>query len=106
MRWKTVVVGLALGFAATVGCKQQCFITEPDMDPTNNLAEQAIRFVAIHRRMTQGTRGEKGQHWCERLWTVAATCVQQGRSVFGFLLEAVQAHFQGDAFPSLLTNSS
>jgi transposase len=82
------------------------FITEPDVDPTNNLAEQALRFVAIHRRMTQGTRGAKGQHWCERLWTVATTCVQQGRSVFAFLLEAVQAHFQGDPFPSLLPNSS
>ena len=82
------------------------FITEPDVDPTNNLAEQAIRFVAIHRRMTQGTRGENGQHWCERLWTVATTCAQQGRSVFAFLLEAVQAHFHGDPFPSLLPNSS
>ena len=82
------------------------FITEPAVDPTNNLAEQALRFVAMHRRMTQGTRGEKGQHWCERLWTVATTCVQQGRSVFAFLLEAVQAHFQGDSLPSLLTNSS
>jgi transposase len=82
------------------------FITEPDVEPTNNLAEQAIRFVAIHRRMTQGTRGEKGQRWCERLWTVATTCVQQGASVFAFLLEAVQAHFRGDPFPSLLPNSS
>jgi transposase len=78
------------------------FITEPSVDPTNNLAEQAIRFVAIHRRMTQGTRGEKGQHWCERLWTVATTCAQQSRSVFAFLLEAVQAHFRDDTFPSLL----
>jgi hypothetical protein len=82
------------------------FITEADVDPTNNLAEQAIRFVAIHRRMTLGTRGAKGQHWCERLWTVATTCVQQGRSVFAFLLEAVQAHFQDKPFPSLLPNSS
>jgi transposase len=82
------------------------FITEPDVDPTNNLAEQAIRFVAIHRRMTQGTRGEKGQRWCERLWTVATTCAQQGRSVFAYLLEAVEAHFQGNPSPSLLPNSS
>ena len=50
------------------------FITEPAIDPTNNLAEQAIRFVAIHRRLTQGTRGERGQRWCERMWTVLATC--------------------------------
>jgi hypothetical protein len=41
------------------------FITEPDVEPTNNLAEQAIRFVAIHRRMTQGTRGEDGRRWCD-----------------------------------------
>jgi transposase len=82
------------------------FITEPEVDPTNNLAEQAIRFVAIHRRMTQGTRGEKGQQWCERLWTVATTCVQQGRSVFAFLLEAVQAYFQGGPFPSLLPDTT
>lgn len=82
------------------------FITEPDIEPTNNLAEQAIRFVAIHRRMTQGTRGEKGRHWCERLWTAVTTCAQQGRSAFAFILEAVQAYFQGAHFPSLLPNSS
>lgn len=82
------------------------FITEPDVDPTNNVAEQAIRFVALHRRMTQGTRGAKGQHWCERLWTVATTCVQQGRSVFEFLREAVPAHFQGAASPSLLPDTT
>jgi hypothetical protein len=82
------------------------FITEPDVEPTNNLAEQAIRFVAIHRRMTQGTGGEKGQRWCERLWTVATTCFQQGRSVFAFLLQSVQAHFHGEPCPSLLPNSS
>jgi hypothetical protein len=38
------------------------FITEANVEPTNNLAEQAIRFVAIHRRMTQGTRSEDGRH--------------------------------------------
>jgi transposase len=35
------------------------FITTPGMEPTNNLAEQAIRFVVIDRVITQGTRGEK-----------------------------------------------
>ena len=71
------------------------FITTPDVEPTNNLAEQAIRFVAIHRRMTQGTRRATGQHWCERIWTVIATCGQQSRSVFSFLCQAVEAYFQG-----------
>jgi transposase len=78
------------------------FITTPGVAPTNNLAEQAIRFVVIDRRITQGTRGEKGRRWCERIWTIMATCSQQGRSVFEYLSDAVAAHFDGDAAPSLL----
>lgn len=81
------------------------FITTPGIQPTNNLAEQAIRFVAIHRRMTQGTRGQAGQIWCERIWTAIGTCTQQGRSVFEYLHQAVHAHFQGQAAPSLLDTS-
>jgi transposase len=33
------------------------FITAPGVERTNNLAEQALRFVVIQRRITQGTRG-------------------------------------------------
>lgn len=82
------------------------FITTPGIEPTNNVAEQAIRFVAIHRRMTQGTRGEAGRAWCERIWTVIATCGQQQRSVFEYLCEAVSAYFRGDPAPSLVPDTS
>jgi transposase len=78
------------------------FITTPGVQPTNNLAEQAIRFVVIDRRITQGTRSKTGQRWCERIWTVIATCTQQGRSVFEYLTRAIEAHFQGEKAPSLL----
>src|SRR3954452_3370415 len=46
------------------------FVTTPGVEPTNNLAEQAIRFVVIDRLITQGTRSEAGNRWCERIWTV------------------------------------
>jgi hypothetical protein len=82
------------------------FITTPGIEPTNNLAEQAIRFVVIDRQITQGSRSEGGRHWLERIWTTMATCAQQGRSAFQFLAEAVQAYFQGAAAPSLLPNTS
>ena len=78
------------------------FITMPGVEPTNNLAEQAIRFVVIDRLITQGTRSEAGNRWCERIWTVIATCVQQGRSVFAYLEAAVDAWFEGTEAPSLL----
>jgi len=82
------------------------FITTPGIEPTNNLAEQAIRFVVIDRRITQGTRGEPGRRWSERIWTTIATCAQQGRSVCQFLQQAVHAHFTGKPSPSLLFDTS
>ena len=82
------------------------FITTPGIDPTNNLAEQAIRFVAIHRRLTQGTRSRDGQTWCERIWTAIATCAQQGRNLFEYLELAMQAQLCGAPAPSLVPNTS
>src|SRR3984957_5830432 len=79
------------------------FVTTPGVQPTNNLAEQAIRFVVIDRHITQGTRSEGGQRWCERIWSVIATCTQQGRSVFDYLHVAVKAHFGEGKAPSLLS---
>jgi transposase len=78
------------------------FLTTPGLEPTNNLAEQAIRFVVIDRLITQGTRGERGDNWCERIWTVMATCSRQERSVFAYLEAAVTAWFAGEEAPSLL----
>ena len=56
----------------------------------------------IDRLVTQGTRSETGQRFCERIWTVIATCGQRGWSVFEYLQEAVRAHFGGGPAPSLL----
>lgn len=78
------------------------FITTPGVEPTNNLAEQAMRFVVIDRLITQGTRSERGRRWCERIWTAIATCAQQGRSVFEYLRHTINAHFRGQPIPSLL----
>lgn len=79
------------------------FITTPGVQPTNNLAEQAIRHVVIDRRITQGTRGTNGQRWSERIWTTLATCAQQGRSAFDFISRAVLANLSGLPPPSLLS---
>ncbi len=60
----------------------------------------------IDRLITRETRSERGNRWCERTWTVLATCQQQGRSVFAYLEAAVSAWFQGDEAPSLLAVES
>jgi len=82
------------------------FITTPGIEPTNNLAEQAIRFVVIDRKVTQGTRSTRGQRWLERIWTVMATCAQTGRSAFDLLHESLSAYLTGQPTPKLLPDST
>jgi transposase len=78
------------------------FLDTPGIEPTNNGPERQIRFLAIDRKITQGTRGEAGRRWCERIWTVLATCAQQGRSAFEFIYQSIIAYFTDQPFPSLL----
>jgi len=70
------------------------FIDE-GLPPTNNLCEQSLRPVVIDRRITQGTRGEWGNRFSERIWTVSATCVQRGENVMSFMRSSVGAFLQG-----------
>jgi transposase len=82
------------------------FVTTPGVEPTNNLAEQAIRFVVIDRHITQGTRSAGGRRFCERIWTVIATCAQQSLPLYNFLREAVGNWLEGEPAPSLLPTAS
>ena len=77
------------------------FVTSPELEPTNNRAEQAIRFVVIDRHITQGTRSEAGRRWCERIWTVIATCAARKISAVEYLGECVRNYFAGEPSPSL-----
>ena len=78
------------------------FLTEPGAEPTNNGTERQIRPVVIDRRITQGTRGEAGMRWCERIWTTLATCKKQNRNVFDFIHQSLLAHWNGTRYPKLL----
>jgi len=78
------------------------FLSEPDVEPTNNGTERQIRPVVIDRRITQGTRGDAGMRWCERIWTTIATCKKQQCNVFDFIHEAVIAYWSNKKYPSLI----
>lgn len=78
------------------------FLDEAGVEPTNNATERAIRQPVLQRRITQGTRSVRGLRWCERAWTAAATCSQQGRSTFRFFRDALVAYLAHAPAPSLL----
>jgi hypothetical protein len=77
------------------------FLTSSRVDSTNNVAEQATRFVVIYRHVTQGTGSVNGRRASERLGTVIAIWALQGRSAFTLILQAAQAYF--DDGPRLLS---
>ena len=78
------------------------FLTDPDVEPTNNGTEREIRHAVIDRRITQGTRGANGMRWCERIWTVIATCKKQNRNIFEFIHQAVLANWKNDSPPEFV----
>ena len=86
----------------THGREYFTFLEHAGVEPTNNRTEQAIRFVVQDRKATQGTRGQAGQTWCQRIWSVLGTCRLQGRSAFDFLVQTLRNHFQRITTPQLL----
>lgn len=78
------------------------FLTDPNVEPTNNGTEREIRHTVIDRRITQGTRGDAGMRWCERIWTTIATCKKQNRNVFEFIHHSLIAHWTNNRYPELL----
>ena len=78
------------------------FVDVPGIEPTNNAAERALRPAVIYRKLSFGTQSAAGSRFVERMLTICETCRLQGRSIFGYLVTAVEAHFAGQAAPSLL----
>jgi transposase len=78
------------------------FVQSPRIAPTNNFTERTLRFAVIDRKLTQGTRGSAGQSWCQRIWSVLATCRLQGRRAFQFITQSIRSHLQGTPSPLLL----
>ena len=80
------------------------FMFAEGVEPTNNHSEQQIRQCVIDRRITQGTRGEAGQRYHERMWSAIATCNKQDRNFFDFLLNSLTAMLNHTPAPSLLNS--
>ena len=78
------------------------FVASPQVEPTNNGTERALRSVVIDRKVTQGTRGKAGMRWSERAWTIIATCQKQNRNVLHYLHQTIQAHWNQQPTPALL----
>jgi len=79
------------------------FLEHPDVEPTNNAAERALRHAVIWRKLSFGTHSASGSRFVETYLTVIETCRQQRRDVVEFVSESVAAKWQGTPPPSLLS---
>jgi hypothetical protein len=80
LRGKTKAICVAHRTAARVVCSPWRCCNQSRFLRKVILRHGQIRFLAIDRKITQGTRGEAGRRWCERIWTVLATVLPRTRS--------------------------
>src|SRR6266511_2604153 len=62
------------------------FLHYPNVPPTNNESEQALRGSVIHRKVTNGFRSEWGAKAYAALQTIIATAKQKGEQIFQTLV--------------------
>jgi transposase len=100
--WQTDALNIKDRFDDLGAKRYFLFLERDDVPPTNNASEQAIRFVVIDRKVTMGTRSDAGMRFCERMWTLVATCARQKKSVFHFLRQAIKSTYAGTPYPKLI----
>lgn len=78
------------------------FIEVEGIEPTNNLAEQMIRTLAIWRKTSFGTQSQAGTLYMERILTTVATCKLQKRNVLKYLTNVVDCYVRKIKPPPLV----
>ena len=78
------------------------FLDHEGVEPTNDIAERALRSPVIWRKISFGNDTQSGARCTERLLSIAETCRQIGRCIRTFLTEALLAYRQGRQPPRFL----
>jgi transposase len=77
------------------------FVEVEGVEPTNNVAERALRGPVIYRKLSLGSQSERGETATQRLLSASVTCRLQGRSLFAYLADVIKARVRGDPAPLL-----
>ena len=78
------------------------FASHEGIEPTNNVAERAIRHAVVWRKKCYGSQSSWGEQFVGRILTVHATLKRQGRNLLEFLQTSLEARARKLAAPSLL----
>ncbi|MDP1961518.1 MAG: IS66 family transposase, partial [Reyranella sp.] len=78
------------------------FIEVDDVEPTNNHAERELRSTVMWRQRSFGSQSERGDHFAERIGTVARTLRKQQRPLHAFLVDSLETAANGRPAPTLV----
>ena len=82
------------------------FVHTDDVEPTNNVAERALRTAVQWRKIMFGNRSDDGERAVERLLTVTRTCQLQQLNTLVYLTTAIRCYRRRQAVASLLPKRS
>ena len=82
------------------------FLRHEGVEPTNNVAERALRCAVQWRKISFGSRSAPGEIAVARLLTVTRTCRMQNRAPLHYLATVLGSYRAGQAVPSLLKTAS
>jgi hypothetical protein len=82
------------------------FIDNPDVSPTNNAAELAIRNIVVDRKICYGVQSQDGVLFCETFWTICKNLELRNVSVHSFITDVLKANKDGLPLPSAINIGS
>ena len=78
------------------------FVTHPEVEPTNNDAERAIRPLVLKRKISGPSRSRRGEQFIAHSFSVMESCRRQSRDFIEFTHRSIQAWIEKTAPPSLV----
>ena len=78
------------------------FVTQQDVEPTNNHGELELRDFVLWRKRSFGSQSERGERFAERVMTAVRTARKQGKDVLDFIVRSVTAYIDGAPAPQLI----
>ena len=81
------------------------FATRDGVEPTNNQAERDLRGIVITRRISYGSKSERGDRFIERINSVVTTLKRQGKVCLDYLVTALRAWKTDSSTPSIFSKS-
>lgn len=80
------------------------FVFNPNLPPTNNLAERALRHAVISRRISLGTRSAEGSRAYAALLSIIETCRLRTLNPWTYLAQVIALRRKGLQAPQIPKN--